>query len=56
MDAEFEAMKLEVLKKIDDLRNKVEAEKPFHDCDELDTDFLCDVSDELDNILSSWYY
>lgn len=48
-------MKSDLLKNLDDLRNKIDKEEPFPHGN-MDLDFLCRVNDEIDEILNSWYY
>lgn len=48
-------MKYDLLKKLDDLKNKIETEEPFPHGN-IDLDFLCEVSDKLDELLNAWYY
>ncbi len=48
-------MKSDLLEKLNDLKNKIETEEPFPHGN-MDLDFLCDVSDKLDEVLNNWYY
>ena len=48
-------IKSDILNKLNDLKNKIETEEPFPHGN-MDLDFLCDVSDELGDILNAWYY
>jgi hypothetical protein len=48
-------MKSDLLDRINDLKNKIETEEPFPHGN-MDLDFLCDVSDNIDEILNNWYY
>ena len=48
-------MKSDLLDKLNDLKNKIETEEPFPHGN-MDLDFLCEVSDKIDEVLNSWYY
>lgn len=48
-------MKSDILDKLNDLYKKVESEEPFPHGN-MDIDFLCNVSDNLEKILDNWHY
>jgi hypothetical protein len=48
-------MKSDLLEKLNDLKNKIEVEEPFPHGN-MDLDFLCEVSDRLEEVLNNWYY
>lgn len=48
-------LKQNIIDKIDDLKTKIETEEPFPHGN-MDIEFLGDVSDKIEEILSAWYY
>lgn len=48
-------LKADILNKLKDLASKVESEEPFPHGNQRIED-LGDINDELDNLLSKWYY
>jgi len=48
-------IKSDLLDKLNDLKNKIDTEEPFPHGN-MDLDFLCVVSDKLEEILNNWYY
>ena len=48
-------VKSDLLEQLTDLKNKIECEEPFPHGN-MDLDFLCQVSDRIEEILNSWYY
>lgn len=48
-------MKSDLLKKLKDLTNKISTEEPFPHGN-MDLDFLCDVYDDIDELLNNWDY
>lgn len=48
-------MKSSLLEKINDLKNKIENEEAYPHGN-MDLESLCKISDNIDAILSNWYY
>lgn len=48
-------MKSDLLDKLNDLTNKIETEETFPHGN-IDLDFLCEVSDKIEEILNNWTY
>lgn len=48
-------MKEDLLKKIKDLKFKIDMEEPFPHR-KISIDDLCDFGDKIDDILNNWYY
>ena len=48
-------MKADLLQKIKDLHGKIEKEEPFPEGN-MNLDFLCEVNDEIEQILNHWHY
>lgn len=48
-------LKSNLLAKLKDLKNKIEAEEPFPHGN-MDLEFLIEVDDKIEEILNSWYY
>lgn len=48
-------MKSDLLSKLNELTDKIKAEEPFPHGN-MDLDFLCEVSDKIDEVLNNWHY
>lgn len=48
-------MKSDLLNKLNDLKVKIETEEPFPHGN-MDLEFLLDVHDKIEEVLTNWYY
>lgn len=48
-------MKSDLLDKLKDLTTIIETEEPFPHGN-MNLDFLCEISDKIEEILNNWYY